>query len=283
MNGLIRKTRLLAIVLGVCATSALAQQSLEWMKEMPGGSPSGMTTLVPGANDAAPAAKADLKYRAKIHTELAAAYFEAGAMKVALDEIRLALDADPNFVQAYSLRGLIYGNLKENAKADEDFRKALSLKPNDPDVNNNFGWYLCHSDRARQSIAYFLNALKDPLYDTPDVAYFNAGACAMKAGDLDGAQNYLLNAMRLARGPAPGTRVLMADLLYRRGNFDEAKVYLAEAIKAMDTPSAEALWLGLRIERRLGNKAGEGGYAAQLRSRYPTSPEYQSFLKGNFE
>ncbi len=283
MNGLIRKTRLLAIVLGVCATSALAQQSLEWMKEMPGGSPSGMTTLVPGANDAAPAAKADPKYRAKIHTELAAAYFEAGAMKVALDEIRLALDADPNFVQAYSLRGLIYGNLKENAKADEDFRKALSLKPNDPDVNNNFGWYLCHSDRARQSIAYFLNALKDPLYDTPDVAYGNAGACAMKAGDLDGAQNYLLNAMRLARGPAPGTRVLMADLLYRRGNFDEAKVYLAEAIKAMDTPSAEALWLGLRIERRLGNKAGEGGYAAQLRSRYPTSPEYQSFLKGNFE
>ena len=118
MNGLIRKTRLLAIVLGVCATSALAQQSLEWMKEMPGGSPSGMTTLVPGANDAAPAAKADPKYRAKIHTELAAAYFEAGAMKVALDEIRLALDADPNFVQAYSLRGLIYGNLKENAKAD---------------------------------------------------------------------------------------------------------------------------------------------------------------------
>ena len=283
MNGLIRKTRLLAIVLGVCATSALAQQSLEWMKEMPGGSPSGMTTLVPGANDTAPAAKADPKYRAKIHTELAAAYFEAGAMKVALDEIRLALDADPNFVQAYSLRGLIYGNLKENAKADEDFRKALSLKPNDPDVNNNFGWYLCHSDRARQSIAYFLNALKDPLYDTPDVAYANAGACAMKAGDLDGAQNYLLNAMRLARGPAPGTRVLMADLLYRRGNFDEAKVYLAEAIKAMDTPSAEALWLGLRIERRLGNKAGEGGYAAQLRSRYPTSPEYQSFLKGNFE
>lgn len=283
MNGLIQKTRLLAIVLGICANTALAQQSLEWMKEMPGGGSPGMTTISPSANDTTPAVRADPKYRAKIHTELAAAYFQAGSMKVALDEVRQALDADPDFVQAYSLRGLIYGNLKENAKADEDFRKALSLKPNDPDVNNNYGWYLCHSDRARQSIAYFLNALKDPLYDTPDVAYANAGACAMKAGDLDGAQNYLLNALRLARGPAPGTRVLMADLLYRRGNFDEAKVYLGEAIKAMDTPSAEALWLGLRIERRLGNKAGEGSYASQLRSRYPTSPEYQSFLKGNFE
>ena len=270
MNGLIRKTRLLAIALGVCATSALAQQSLEWMKETPPGSAPGMINVAPGVGDTTPAVRADPKYRAKIHTELAAAYYQAGAMKVALDEVRLALEADSDFVQAYSLRGLIYGNLKENAKADEDFRKALSLKPNDPDVNNNYGWYLCHSDRARQSIAYFLNALKDPLYDTPDVAYANAGACAMKAGDLDGAQNYLLNAMRLARGPAPGTRVLMAELLYRRGNFDEAKVYLGEAIKAMDTPSPEALWLGVRIERRLGNKTGEGNYASQLRSRYPT-------------
>ena len=54
-------------------------------------------------------------------------------------------------------------------------------------------------------------------------------------------------------------------------------------MKAMDNPSAEALWLGVRLERKLGNKAGEGNYAAQLRSRHPTSLEYQAFLKGNFE
>jgi Tfp pilus assembly protein PilF len=36
-------------------------------------------------------------------------------------------------------------------------------------------------------------------------------------------------------------------------------------------------------ERKQGNRAGEDGYASQLRGRYPTSPEYQEFLKGNFE
>jgi len=51
----------------------------------------------------------------------------------------------------------------------------------------------------------------------------------------------------------------------------------------MEPPSAEAIWLGLRIERKLGNKVAEGSYASQLRSRYPSSPEYQEFLKGNFE
>ena len=37
------------------------------------------------------------------------------------------------------------------------------------------------------------------------------------------------------------------------------------------------------IERKMGNKALEGNYAAILRLRYPTSPEYAAFLKGNFE
>ena len=287
MNGLTFKIRILAILLGAsCALPALAQQSLEWMKEMPGGSsnqgPS--TTIIPGAsNESSQPAPVQANYRAGVHTELAAAFYQAGYMAVALEETRIALESDSDYYQAYSVRGLVHAHLKENAKAEEDFRKALKIAPKNPEVNNNYGWFLCDTGQARQSISYFLNALKDPLYDTPDVAYFNAGACAVKAGDLDGALGYLLNSLRLARGAAPGTRYQLANLFYLRGNLDEAKIYLNEAMKAMDNPSAEALWLGVRLERKLGNKAGEGNYAAQLRSRHPTSLEYQAFLKGNFE
>ena len=60
-------------------------------------------------------------------------------------------------------------------------------------------------------------------------------------------------------------------------------ISIMEAVKMMEPPSAEALWLGVRIERKLGNRAAEGGFASQLRSRYPSSMEYQEFLKGNFE
>ena len=56
-----------------------------------------------------------------------------------------------------------------------------------------------------------------------------------------------------------------------------------EAMKMMEPPSVDALWLGLRLERKLGNRVAEGGFASQLRGRYPASPEYQEFLKGNFE
>lgn len=285
MIGLMIKNRIVVACLGACfALSAYAQQNLEWIKEMPsqGQGQGPTTTLVPESN--APQAKpADPKYRAKIHTELAAAYYQAGSMAVALEEVRIALEADPDYVQAYSVRGLIRAQLKENVKADEDFQRALKISPKNPDVNNNYGWFLCETGQPRQAIQYFLNAVKDPLYETPEVAYANAGKCALKAGDMDGAQEYLLQALRLSKNSAPETRYQLANVFYLRGNLDESKIYLNEAVKAMDIPTPEALWLGVRLERKLGNKAGEGSYASQLRSRYPTSKEYQSFLRGNFE
>lgn len=225
----------------------------------------------------------DQRTRAKIHTELGALYFQAGNMAVALEELRIALSADSNYYQALGIRGLVHAALREYGKADDDFRRALDMAPNDPEVNNNYGWYLCDTGKERQSIAYFLNALKNPLYETPDRAYTNAGTCALKAGDLDGAQEYLLKALSLTRDDATPARMQLAKLFFRRGLLDESRIYLTDALRMMEPPTAEALWLGLRLERKQGNRNAEAGYASQLRSRYPGSAEYQEFLKGNFE
>jgi len=287
MTGLMMKKQILVACLGACsALFAHAQQSYDWIKtDRPSNAPvgGGATTLVSPEAEAQVVRPADPRRRAKIHTELAGAYYQAGNMKVALEEASIAIESDADYIEAYSMRGLIYAKLKENAKAEEDFRRALKVGPNNPDINNNYGWFLCDTGQPRQSIQYFLNALKDPLYATPEVAYTNAGKCATKAGDLEGAQGYLLNALRVSHNAAPDTRYELANVFYLRGNLDESKIYLNEAIKAMEPPTPEALWLGVRLERKLGNKAGEGSYASQLRSRYPTSNEYQQFLKGNFE
>jgi len=49
------------------------------------------------------------------------------------------------------------------------------------------------------------------------------------------------------------------------------------------TPTAESLWLALRIERKGGERVAETGYATQLRRRFPGSPEYQALQRGQFE
>lgn len=225
----------------------------------------------------------DPRERAKIHTELGAMYFQVGNNAVALDELQIAIKSDSSYYPAYSVRGLVRLGLKEYDKAEDDFRQALNIAPNDPEVNNNYGWFLCQTGKERQSIAYFLNALKSPLYETPDRAYTNAGTCALKAGDLEGAQNYLLKALQLSRDGGLNARIELAKLFYKRGVLEESKIYLNDALRMMEPPSADALWLGLRLERKLGNRSAESGYASQLRSRYPSSPEYQEFLKGSFE
>ena len=261
------KNRIAGVFLGaLCILSAQAQY--DFNPSATGQQSKGMT---------------DPRNRAKIHTELGSMYFQAGNPGVALDELRIALSADASYFQAYSVRGLVRLSLKEYDKAEDDFRQALNLAPNDPEVNNNYGWYLCETGKERQSITYFLNALKSPLYETPDRAYTNAGTCALKAGDLEGAEHYLTQALRLARDGAPQARVQLAKLYYQRGLIEESRRYVNEAMKMMEPPSVDALWLGLRIERKMGNKALEGNYAAILRLRYPTSPEYAAFLKGNFE
>lgn len=289
------KRRIAGVCLGMlCAFAVQAQVDVKEFQQGFGsgqqgsgsgqqGSGSGYQGFGPGPQASETVVKRDPKVRAKLHTELGAAYFQGGNMSVALDELRIAIEIDSDYVQAYSIRGLVYSELKEYAKADEDFRRALKIAPKDPEVNNNYGWYLCESGKPRESIAYFLNAVKDPLYSTPERAYINAGSCAMKAGDLEGAQKYLLQAVSISRDGAPQARLQLAKLFYQRGIIEESKIYLNEAMKAMNPPSPDALWLALRLERKLGNKASESNYAAQLRGRYPASPEYQSFLKGEFE
>lgn len=236
-----------------------------------------------GSGNQAPTYGADARGRAKVHTELGAAYFQAGNMAVAIEELKVAIAADSSYAPAYSVLGLVHAYLKENDLAERNLKRALDLTPNDPEINNNFGWFLCQTGHERQSITYFLNAVKNPLYETPDRAYANAGACALKAQDFDGAAKYLQTAIRLGGDAAIPARVQLATLAYRRGNLEEAKRLLGEVLKVMEPASPEALWLAFRIERKLGNKSAESGFAAQLRGRYPDSPEYQEFLKGNFE
>ena len=70
------------------------------------------------------------------------------------------------------MRGLVHAQLKENAKAEEDFQRALQDRPEGSGDQQQLRLVPVR-DRpsAGSRSSYFLNALKDPLYETPDVAY----------------------------------------------------------------------------------------------------------------
>lgn len=223
----------------------------------------------------------DAWQRAKVHTELAALYYRDGNMAVALEELRIALESESGYAPAYNMLGLVHMHLREFPRADDNFRRALSLAGNDPEINNNYGWFLCQTGRPRDALSYFTAAIKNSLYATPERAYLNAGVCAIKAGDDVAAEDYLQKGLRLGR-PLAQAYLPLAGIQYRRGNLREARQLLSELNRQAE-PNAEVLWLSLRIERKLGDRLAEAGYAAQLRRRFPDSPESLALSKGYFE
>ena len=75
--------------------------------------------------------------RARLHTELATLYYNNGNLPGALEELRAATVADPNYGPAHAMYGVVYMRLNETARATENFDRALRLAPNDPDINHN--------------------------------------------------------------------------------------------------------------------------------------------------
>ncbi|MBL8383880.1 MAG: type IV pilus biogenesis/stability protein PilW [Burkholderiales bacterium] len=262
-----------------------------WGCQAPGGS----EHMIPGgqasnaqreASDAAQrqpggALAGDRQETARLRTELAFNYFQRGQMAIALEEVRSALAADPNYATAYNVLGLINMDLGENARAEEAFRRALSIAPGDSDALNNYGWFLCQTKRERQGIEQFLLALKNPLYPTPDKPYLNAGICSQRLGNEALAEEYYRKAFTLDPLNA-GAMMRLGDLYFRRDELDKARFYVDRVNKNFE-PSAESLWLALRIERKAGDRVAESSFATQLRRRYPNSQEFMLLQQGRFE
>lgn len=219
--------------------------------------------------------------RARVHTDLAAGYFELANMSVALQEVQEALRADPNYGPAYNVAGLIYADLKEDKLAQENFQKALRINPVDSDANNNYGRFLCDRKREDEALRYFLAALRNPLYQTPDRSYVNAGLCSRRRGDIGAAEDYFQKAIKVRPGQ-PQALYQLAEIAYARGAYKQAKAYL-DRLGPLSNPNAEVLYLALRVERRLGDRDAAASYSTQLTNNYPESKEARALLAGQVE
>jgi type IV pilus assembly protein PilF len=223
----------------------------------------------------------DPRNRARVHTELAGLYYERGNMAVALEELRRASAADSRYAPAYNMFGRVYMDLKENSLAEDSFRRALELSPNDSDINHNYGWFLCQTGREGDSIRYFLQAIRNPLYATPWVSYSAAGVCSLRKDNVKDADEFFQRALRL-NSDEPTALLKLAGIRYGEGRTDEARKLITRYNKLM-TPTAESLWLGLRVERRLGERVTQASYADQLRRRFPGSPETRALERGQYD
>ena len=230
---------------------------------------------------ASPQADTDGLQRARAFTNLAGAYYARAQYKIALDELRKAIIADSHYGPAYDVYGLIYMDLEEDTLADENFRRAIELDRNDSEARNNYGWFLCTRGRYQEGLEQFKAALRNPLYTRPEQAMTNAGLCAEKSGDLMLAEANLVKSLKL-QPDNPNTILKLAALNFRQDRLPDAQ-RLLEHYAELAPPTAESLWLGVRLERKLGNRSQEAAYGLQLRKNFPDSNEARMLLAGQYE
>ncbi|MFH0934061.1 MAG: type IV pilus biogenesis/stability protein PilW [Pseudomonadota bacterium] len=216
---------------------------------------------------------------ARIHTELAASYYERKQYAISLQELGIAVQADSSFAPAYTVRALVRMALREDDQAEADFRHALQLDSTNSETHNNYGWFMCQRGRVQESLGEFDAALRNPLYATPEIAYVNLGLCSKKAGMMSKAEENLQRALILRPG-MPEALYGMAEWSYDSGDYAGAKSWWLRFNQANPELSAEQLWLAVRIERRMRDRNSEASYALQLRKRFPDSRETQLLSLG---
>lgn len=157
-----------------------------------------MSLLLLAACSAAPTASSgDAQHNlAEIQARLASAYLQENRYALALDKAEQAIAADPQYAPAYATLALIRIALGQDELAGQAYQKALRYAPQDPELQNAYGVYLCRRQEYAAAEAAFLQAAQDPLYVTPAMAFTNAGICASHAGAHEQALQYLQQALQ---------------------------------------------------------------------------------------
>ena len=255
------------LALGGCAAPTLGTAAASAAGSMVG------SKLVGQPPQQQPEPKADPKEAARLRIELASLYLSQGSISTALEEATSATRLDPENAQAFNVLGLINMQLKEDAQAASNFERALRLSPADPDVNNNYGWFLCERGRHAEAIKFFMTALRSPLYTNADRTLTNAGVCSRRRGDEVEARRFFEQALGV-RSNQPVALFNLADMAFAGGQVVEARKLLERYMQAAP-PTADVLWLGVRVERALGDRKSEAIYAQQLRRLFPNAPQTQ--------
>jgi type IV pilus assembly protein PilF len=202
----------------------------------------------------------------RMNLALAETYLAKGDMVRTTERANKVLDSDPGSARAHALLALVHEHAGETEKAGRAFDRALALAPADGGILNAHASWLCEHGKPAEADREFALALADASYRTPWQALANAGKCALSAGRLAPAEDYLRRALVFA--PADRTLLfLLADVELRQGKTFEAQAF----VQRRDALGADGATLDLaaRIEDAAGNPQGAARYRERLRKAFP--------------
>ncbi len=219
----------------------------------------------------------DLNDPAEVNAQLGIEYMRKGMYDASLEKLKKALRQNPDLQLAQVSLAILYERLGEEDKAAQHYKRAYQIDPKDPVTLNAYGQYLCRSGELGQADEMFRAALKDPLYQYPELIYTNAGICARQGGDMARAERYFREALKRNPKYQPALQE-MARSTFASQQYLATRAYL-QRLQALTPLTPEFLWIGVRAESAMHNRDAMASYALVLKNRYPEAEETQQLIE----
>jgi type IV pilus assembly protein PilF len=208
-----------------------------------------------------------------VNVQLGIGYLQQNKLDLASQKLTKALKQDPESASAHNAYAILQERLKQMDLAEYHYKKATKLDPKDSQSANNYGTFLCRNGRELESEKYFLQALNNPLYSTPEYAYTNAAICLLKVQKVKPAQEYLRKALVGKSDFAPAL-LAMGGLLFDEMDYVGARQYL-DRYHLVAKPSARSLWLSIQTARKIDADTDVSELVQRLQTDFPDSREFQ--------
>jgi type IV pilus assembly protein PilF len=122
---------------------------------------------------------------AKNRVSLGLTYLSNGNFSQAKANLDKALHFAPKSADAHFAMAYYYQQVDELALTEEYYLKALKLAPENPNIINSYGAFLCEQGRYEKAKSYFLRAVTSKSYVSVAETYENLAICAVDQGKTD--------------------------------------------------------------------------------------------------
>lgn len=192
--------------------------------------------------------KKDLHIASAYNVDLGLGYLKQGNVERAKGKLLLALEQDDRNTTAYAAMAYFLERTGDEKDAASYYQKALNIAPEEGDLLNNYGTFLCRMHRYDEAEHYFLRAAKKMNYVNTVAAYENAALCALDAKRYEKAHTYFEKV--LAQDSLRARSLWEISRLDQQlGNNAEAYRYLQRYMLVQKNPDAELMRTAISLAR----------------------------------
>ena len=211
----------------------------------------------------------------KLYVETAIRYMQTGKMANANLKLLRAQELSPNDPGVNNALALFYNIEGDITQAEKHFKQAISADPKFSQARNNYAVFLFSQQRYEDARQQLEVVVKDYMYPKRFAAFENLGVCYRHLSMQEEAIEAFNRALQI-NGRLPVSLLEMTAVYMKQGDNLLASRYLKQ-YESFAPSTARHLWLGIQLQRRLGDQDRLASYALALKNLFPGSEEYKAY------